>query len=340
MEMVKAGLIGLGKMGISHYSIINAHPDVEVAAVCDTNGFVLSAIEQYAKAKPYKDYRKMIDECNLDCLVISTPTSSHAVLVQYALEHGLHVFVEKPFCLDLEDGRKLIECARKNNRVNQVGYHYRFVGAFLKMHELLRERIIGDVYHFTAEAYGPVVLKPKGMTWRTQKTEGGGCLHDYASHVINLVQYLVGSPIRVGGSVIKPIYSKSVEDAVYATLFLKNNVTGQLSVNWSDETYRKMSTQITVYGTRGKMIADRQECKISLREEGRNGLQKGWNILYTTDLTKPVYFYLRGEEYSAQIDYFVQKIKSGDVQNVNSFEEAYLTDQVLDWIIQDAEQRR
>jgi predicted dehydrogenase len=210
----------------------------------------------------------------------------------------------------------------------------------MKMHELIQEEVIGQVYHFTAEAYGPVVLQPKGMTWRAQKTEGGGCLHDYASHAVNLVQYLIGQPFRVGGSVLKPIYSKSVEDAVYATLFLKNDVTGQLSVNWSDETYRKMSTQITAYGTRGKIIADRQECKIYLRDEGRAGLQQGWNILYTTELTRPVWFYLRGEEYSAQLDYFVKKIQNGDMENINSFEQAAQTDQVLEWIIQDAEQRR
>ncbi len=338
--MIKAGLIGLGKMGLSHYSIINAHPDVTVSAVCDTSGFVLSAIEQYAGARPYKDYKSMIEREDLDCVVVSTPTSTHAEIVQFAMEQGLHVFVEKPFCLDLEDGRRLIECARNNNRVNQVGYHFRFVGAFAKMQELLAEEIIGPVYHFTAEAYGPVVLRPKGMTWRAQKAEGGGCLHDYASHAVNLIQYLIGRPVRVGGSVLKSIYSKTVEDAVYATLFLKNEVTGQLSVNWSDEAYRKMSTQVTAYGTRGKIISDRQECKIYLREEGRGSLQKGWNILYTTELTRPVYFYLRGEEYSAQIDYFVQKIKSGDIQNINSFEEAFQTDQVLEWIIQDAEQRR
>jgi predicted dehydrogenase len=338
--MINAGLIGLGKMGISHYSIINAHHDVNVVAVCDMSGMLLEAVSQFGQAQTFKDYNKMFDQCPMDCVVISTPTSSHAALVKSALERGLHVFVEKPFCLKVSEGQALTKSAEEKKRVNQVGYHYRFVGAFQTAYELLQKKVIGDIYHFTAEAYGPVVLKPKGMTWRTKSSEGGGCLHDYASHVVNLVNYLIGRPDGVIGTVLKPVYSKHVEDAVYATLLYKNGISGQLAVNWSDETYRKMSTQIEIYGTNGKIIADRQECKIYLRNETAQGLTKGWNILYTTDVTKPVYFYVRGEEYSAQIDYFVQKIKNHDMENINSFESAVQTDVVLDWLIADAKQRR
>jgi predicted dehydrogenase len=319
---------------------LNAHPEVKVVGVCDTSGFVLSAISQYGQSRTFKDYREMMQDCELDCVFVSTPTSSHAEIVRYALEKNLHVFVEKPFCLTSFQGQELEKLAREKKRVNQVGYHYRFVGAFQKTCQLLRDKVIGDIYHFTAEAYGPVVLRPKGMTWRTQRTEGGGCLHDYASHVVDLVHYLVGHPDKVAGSVLKSVYSKSVEDAVYATLLFKNGISGQLSVNWSDESYRKMSTQITVNGTKGKIIADRQECKIYLREDGGDGLVKGWNILYTTDLTRPVFFYLRGEEYSAQIDYFVNKVNKLDMENVNSFENAVQTDTVLEWLVNDDKQRR
>lgn len=339
--MIKAGLIGLGKMGISHYAILNAHPEAQVTAVCDTSGFVLSAVEQYGQAKAYKDYRKMIQEEDLDCVVIATPTSSHAQMVEYALDHNLHVFVEKPYCLSLEDGWRLSERASHKQLVNQVGYHFRFVGAFQKAWELIRRGVIGDVYHFRAEAYGPVVLKPKGMTWRTNSAEGGGCLHDYASHVINLVQYLFGRPDEVGGTVMKPVFSRSVADDVFATLYYRGGLTGQLSVNWSDETYRKMFTKVEVWGTRGKIVADRQECMVYLQGNApREEFLPGWNILYTTDLTRPVYFYLRGEEYSSQMDYFVRKVAARDAENVNSFESAVQTDEVLSWLTEDALVRR
>ncbi len=167
--------------------------------------------------------------------------------------------------------------------------------------------------------------------------EGGGCLYDYASHVINLVQFILGNPDSVSGTVLKKIYSKGVDDAVYATLLYDNGLSGQLSVNWSDETYRKMSTQVTILGKRGKIIADAQECKIYLRDEQAGGkLEKGWNLRYVTDLSQDVWFYLRGEEYSAQIDHFIQCIKTNNRDNINSFASALQTDNIVNLLKNDA----
>jgi len=65
---------------------------------------------------------------------------------------------------------------------------------------------------------------------------------------------------------------------------------------------------------------------------GFDGYEEGWTTRYITDLQKPVDFYLRGEEYSAQIDAFVRAIEAGDMVHENSFASAYETDRVLDWI--------
>ena len=113
---------------------------------------------------------------------------------------------------------------------------------------------MGQIYHFVGEAYGPVVVKRKEGTWRSDSSEGGGCLFDYASHVINLIEFILGDIQDVSGVMLKKVYSSGVEDAVYAGLYLENGISGMLSVNWSDETYRKMSTQLTIMGTEGKII--------------------------------------------------------------------------------------
>jgi predicted dehydrogenase len=223
--------------------------------------------------------------------------------------------------------------------VNQVGYHYRFVGAFQEVKRLLDAKAIGEVTHILAEAYGPVVLKPKGTSWRTQRSEGGGCLYDYAAHPINLVNWYFGLPQRVGGTVLNKIFSKDTDDEVFGTLHFKDGKSAQISVNWSDESYRKMSTKITIWGTAGRIIADRQECQVYLRDIASPpaGYWNGWNIRYTTDLTESVWFYLRGEEYSAQLDYFVTCIEEKrGMHNVNSFEEALITDQVISMMIADS----
>ncbi len=69
---------------------------------------------------------------------------------------------------------------------------------------LLDAGAIGEVTHVLGEAYGPVVLKPKGGTWRSRAAEGGGCLYDYAAHPINLLNWYLGEPTGVGGHRAQP----------------------------------------------------------------------------------------------------------------------------------------
>lgn len=311
--MIRAGIIGLGKMGLSHQSMVNAHPEIQLKSVCDTSGYVLDVLSKYTGVGTYSDYKKMFAEEGLDCVFVATPSRHHAEIVTEALERGLHVFCEKPFALDPETGFRLAELAERKRLINQVGYHYRFVAAFNEARRLLDRKIIGDVHHIRAEAYGPVVLRPKGSTWRSQKSEGGGCLFDYSCHAIDLVNYLVGRPATVSGSVLNSVFSNDVDDEIYSTFQFTEGFYGQLATNWSDESYRKMSVKLSIWGTNGRMNVDRQELQVFLRSlpEPIDNFVPGWNVRYTTELTRPVWFYVRGEEYSAQIDHFVQCIKTG-----------------------------
>ena len=180
--MVNVGIIGLGKMGLSHFSIINAHQDVKVVGVCDSSGYILDILGKYTGVNTFTDLGKMLNSADVDAAVISTPSKFHAPMVRDCLERGIHVFCEKPFCLDPADSIALAELARKKGLVTQVGYHNRHVGTFREVKRILELGVLGEVSHVLAEAYGPVVLKPKGGTWRSKKDEGGGALYDYAAH--------------------------------------------------------------------------------------------------------------------------------------------------------------
>jgi predicted dehydrogenase len=336
--MLRGSVIGLGKMGISHAAIVGAHPDVDMVSVCDTSSLVIEGFKKFTSVRTYSDYEKMIDSEKPEFVVVATPTKLHYAIVKYALERGIHVFCEKPFMLNSAQGKEMVELAAQKGVVNQVGYHNQFIGTFRELRRLLSEKLIGDLVHFSGEAYGPVVIKEIGGTWRSNPAEGGGCLYDYASHVINLVQEVIGRPVKVHGVLLKRIYSKGVEDAVYSLLELQNGLTGTLLVNWSDETYRKMSTSISVQGKKGKIICDATEIKIFLKESSSlEKLDKGWTIKYITDLAIPVNFYLRGEEYSAQLDYFVKLIREKKLAQYNTFEQAYYTDSFIEMIAKNAE---
>ena len=337
--MIRAGLIGLGKMGISHQAILRVHPHVQLMGVCDSSQYVRDVLGKYTPTPTYGDYRRLIDECQLDCVVIATPSRFHGEMVKYALERGLHVFCEKPFCLDIQEGQRLVEIATAGKLVNQVGYHYRHIETFLEAKRLLDAQVLGEIHHVRAEAYGPVVLRPAGSTWRSSKEQGGGCLYDYASHAIDLVNFLVGAPVRISGAMLNSIFSKTVEDEVYASMHFANGATGQIAANWSDESHRKMSTRISVWGSNGRMTIERQECQIYLRRavESPVALPRGWTIRYATDLAQPVWYYLRGEEYSNQIDHFVRCIETRADDNICSFKSALETDKVLELVLQAAQ---
>lgn len=332
--MARIGLVGVGKMGVSHLAIARAHPELECVAVCDSQPFVLAGVRSQLGVETYKSFDTMVAEANLDAVIVSTPTSSHVALARQALENGLAVFVEKPLTLSADDSRGLAELARERNLANQVGYHNRFIGTFRETRRLIEAGAIGDVHHVDGRAFGQVVTKADGggRTWRAKKSEGGGCLHDYACHVIDLMNFAVGPPEEIAGARLGKVHSTNVEDTVYAMFNYGNGAIGTLETNWSDESYRKMTTSITVYGSRGKIYADRQECRLFLKPgDTFEKFESGWTVRYITELQEPVNYYLRGEEYSAQLDAFADAIAGDPSPEAGTF----ATAADADWVVEE-----
>jgi len=329
--MTRTAIVGLGKMGLSHLAILRSHPGLELVGACDSAGYLTDVLEKYASVPCFSDLDQMLERARPEALLVATPSRTHAAIVEKALAKGIHVFCEKPFVLEVADGERLVALARSKACVTQVGYHYRFVGAFQEAARIARSGALGRIHHVRAEAYGPVVLRAKGGTWRSAKSEGGGALYDYACHALDLVNFIAGTPVSASGVVRNAIYSADVDDEIYCTLQFGGGTSGQLSVNWSDESHRKMSTRISLWGTNGRLVADRQECQVYLREASASAadLRQGWTVRYTTDLTKEVWYYLRGEEYSAQIDYWAESLKSRRLDGENSFESALATDRLV-----------
>lgn len=330
-HLPRVAIVGLGKMGISHLSMANGSPHMSVIATCDTAPLVAGMIEKYCSIPEVKSFDVLLARDDIDALIIATPSRAHEPMIRAAFSAGKHVFCEKPLTLSPDASEALSAEANDRSLVAQVGYHNRFVGTFLEAHRLIEIGKIGRVRHIHAEAYGPVVLRPQGKTWRSAPEEGGGCLYDYAAHPINLMNWYAGPVLACPGADLPSQYSVGVEDAVYANLHFSNQVTGQISVNWSDEATRKMTTKLTVYGDGGKLSVDRQELQVFV---GANGIPcddygKGWTIRNITELTPQVDFYLRGEEYSAQLDAFADAIRAGMPASRNDFHSAAQTDRAL-----------
>lgn len=334
---IRLAVIGLGKMGVSHLSIANALDDFEVVAVCDNSRLVTEVLEKTTGLKSFNDYDDVLKLKDLDAVLIATPSIAHESMIRKALGRGLHVFAEKPLTLDAAASQELAELAESKGLVTQVGYHNRYVGTFAEAARLIADGALGTISHALAESYGPVVLRRAKPTWRGKAGQGGGCLHDYAAHPINLLNWMFGAPEHCLGASLTRHLSAEVEDQAHALLQFVDGVVGQISVDWSDPSVRKMTTKISVWGEAGKLYVDRTELQLFLagKHKRPRGYGEGWTVKHITDLTEPVSFYLRGEEYSAQLEAFGRAILEKEPQR-NAFSDAAMTDLTIEMIRQRA----
>lgn len=337
-EQVRIGVVGLGKMGLSHFAMVDAHPDTETCA-SDSSESPVGLADKHLPAKLFPSCEAMLNEARPHAVVIATPSRLHASMVRAALERGVHVFCEKPFCLEPADSEALAELAAACGLVERGGLHDRSVGAVRQMKQVVDSGAPGRITHVQAEAYGPVVLRPKRQSWRTRKSEGGGCLHDGAAHPRNLLNWLFGTPERISGSAPIRVFSTDIDDQVLSTPQFPDGTVAQLSVSWSDGSHRKMTTRITLIDTNGRLYADQLACQICLRQPagGLADVRKGWTVNDTTDLTEDPSFLLRGEQYSARTGAFVAAVRDGTRRATeNDFASAAVTDRRLAMILADA----
>lgn len=149
-DRLATGHIGIGAMGSSNLGFALRLPDVEPTAVCDVyqphlDRAVAAATKAGKTVKPIKDFREILADKSIDAVCISTPDHWHAYMAVEACKAGKDVYVEKPASVYVEEGRKMVQAARKYNRVVQAGTMQRSGGYFQKAAELVKSGMLGDV---------------------------------------------------------------------------------------------------------------------------------------------------------------------------------------------------
>ncbi|QJQ32778.1 Gfo/Idh/MocA family oxidoreductase [Sphingomonas lacunae] len=313
---LKIGIVGAGRMGITHQCIINTHPEVEVVAVADPSALVTKMLAKYAGVKTHKDYRTMLDKEQLDAVLLCTPPAINHEVLQAVHAKRLHAFVEKPFALNPAHGAELAAMFDGAGLVNQVGYVNRFNDMFVKAREIARSGLLGRPLRFRSEMYSSTIVGEQGEEgWRATHASGGGAMYEMASHAIDLINYMFGKPDKVAGTCLTKVWSKQVEDIVAGSYLYDNGLTGSIYVNWSDESFRKPTNKIEVFGTCGKLQADQHGMKLFLTKAAPElGYEAGWNQVYITDVFSNVPFYLRGIEFTAQLYHFIDCIRGRAAQ--------------------------
>lgn len=162
-DRVRLGFIGLGNRGDQVLDAFLAQPDAEVVALCDLYQPYLdfAATKSGARARRFKDYRRLLEMSDLDAVVISTPDHWHATQMIHACAAGKDVYVEKPLSLRVAEGRAMVEAAALHRRVVQVGIHRRSIPFCKEAADLVRSGAIGKIT--VARAFHIQNEWPKGI---------------------------------------------------------------------------------------------------------------------------------------------------------------------------------
>jgi predicted dehydrogenase len=318
---MRIGIIGAGRMGVTHQCIISSHPDVKVVAIVDPSVVVTRMMTKYVGVRAYDDYASMLRKEELDAVLVCTPPAANHDILMAVAERGLHAFVEKPFTLTASSANELAAAFSDRNLVTQVGYINRFNDVFVKTRAFLDAGLIGKVLRFRSEMFSSTVVRDPGEKgWRTTHANGGGAMYEMASHAIDLIHYLIGKPDHIAGTCLSKVFSKNVEDVVSSSFAYRSGVMGSIYVNWSDSSFRKPTNKFEIFGEKGKIQADQHGMKVFLNSAAPDhGLNAGWNQLYITDLATPAPFYLRGVEFTAQLYHFVDHVQRRDPETRCTF---------------------
>ena len=167
-DRVRLGVIGTGRQGIDDMQNLMRH-GVDVGALCDVYQPNLDkAVKAVAAAAPesrpktVKDFRQVLDDKEIDLILVATPDHWHALPMVMACQAGKDVYVEKPICVAVNEGIKMVEAARRNKRVVQVGLWQRSNVHFQKAVELVQGGLLGTVSFVRTWNYGNTYPKGQG----------------------------------------------------------------------------------------------------------------------------------------------------------------------------------
>ncbi len=162
-ERIRLGMIGVGNRGGQLLDALLQHKDCEIAAVCDVyEPYIARAKEKIGGAVAvYRDFRKLLEDNQLDAIVVATPDHWHAIQTIAACNAGKDVYVEKPLSITIVEGRKMVEAARRNQRLVQVGTHRRSSSLYADAAGLIRDDKLGKVT--VSRAYRLSNMYPTGI---------------------------------------------------------------------------------------------------------------------------------------------------------------------------------
>jgi predicted dehydrogenase len=204
------GMLGYAFMGKAHTNAFKKlpymmYPPVAIPRLVAISGRnkegVTEAARRYGYQNAYTDWRKMLENDQVDVFDNGGPNNAHAEPCIAAAAAGKHVFCEKPLARTAEEARSMLDAVEKAGVKHMVAFNYRFVPAVVQARKLIESGALGRIYHWRAVYLQEWGMDPKmPTTWRFNKAvAGSGALGDLGAHIIDLARFLVGEPKKVAG---------------------------------------------------------------------------------------------------------------------------------------------
>ena len=197
--MIKIGLIGLGSMGGTHaaaYEQLKGKFDFKITAIADMDKTKLDKVAAQTGAAAYSTANELFEKADINMADICLPTYMHYEYANRGIQSGLHVFVEKPLCLNSADAYKLAETAEKSSVCSQVGQCIRFWDEYEYLKKIYSSGEFGDLHHAKFRRLSP---RPSwGINnWFFDAELSGGAILDLHIHDADFLLYLFGEPKKM-----------------------------------------------------------------------------------------------------------------------------------------------
>ena len=219
--MIRMGVIGYGYWGPNIVRNLRGVDGCEVAAVCDRSPGALTRVAQaYPEVATTRDASELMTSPKIDAVAIVTPVHTHFPLAKSALQHGKHVFIEKPFTATTAQAEELIELAARRNLTIMVDHTFLFTGAVRKIRQLMDEGVLGDIYYYDSTRVNLGLFQHDvSVVW------------DLAPHDLSIMDFLIrGKPEAVIAT--GETHLNGLVDVAYITVYFPCNTIAHINVNW------------------------------------------------------------------------------------------------------------
>jgi predicted dehydrogenase len=264
----RVGVIGTGFGGVVQIPGFQRSPGVEVVAVASGRAERAREIAERFGLAGYGDYRRMLDEEQLDLVSIASPPYLHHEMTLAAIERGCNVLCEKPFALNLAQAREMLAAARRAGIVHAVDHEFRYLPARLKLKELVADGYLGELHTVRINNLSDMLLdEARPWSWWHDREQGGGILGALGSHLIDGLGWWFGEIVEVAAQLDTFVKRRRVagsdewrevtaEDQVAALCRLANGAQATFLVSG---VVRGGGTRMEAHGSAGSLIIDQAQ---------------------------------------------------------------------------------